>query len=259
MFLEWQATVSQADRYAPDRREYDFTATQVQRIRLGSRLPSTSKRQTISSRHFLRGFILEPGTIIRRYDELVDDNFDVSADITWDVYDAGASFGQLKAGFQLIYRERDSDSATYGFNVNQIRDDLLRTENLLVSDVVYTCDGGNNRPGCQPGGEGGISSSPNTGLVFVDKTLASDSYDAELEYNSAYLMYDHTFDSVWQVILGGRYETYEQTTNTFSLQGAQGAVQSVIDEDSFAQLGRELVHQRRTPASLRSLANRRSP
>ena len=31
----------------------------------------------------------------------------------------------------------------------------------------------------------------------------------------------------------GRYETYEQTTNTFSLQGAQGAVQSVIDEDSF--------------------------
>ena len=111
-------------------------------------------------------------------------------------------FGQLKAGFQLIYRERDSDSATYGFNVNQIRDDLLRTENLLVSDVVYTCDGGNNRPGCQPGGEGGISSSPNTGLVFVDKTLASDSYDAELEYNSAYVMYDHTFDSVWQVILG---------------------------------------------------------
>ena len=99
--------------------------------------------------------------------------------------------------------------------------------------MVYTCDGGNNRPGCQPGGEGGISSSPNTGLVFVDKTLASDSYDAELEYNSAYLMYDHTFDSVWQVILGGRYETYEQTTDTFSLQGEQSAVQSVIDEDSF--------------------------
>ncbi|GIR70631.1 MAG: hypothetical protein CM15mP74_18820 [Halieaceae bacterium] len=57
--------------------------------------------------------------------------------------------------------------------------------------------------GCEAGGEGGISSSPNTGLVFVDKTLASDSYDAELEYNSAYLMYDHTFDSVWQVIVGG--------------------------------------------------------
>ena len=233
LFLEWQATVSQADRYAPDRREYDFTATQSATDPAGLKAAFDFQKANDQQSSLFRGFILEPGTIIRRYDELVDDNFDVSADITWDVYDAGASFGQLKAGFQLIYRERDSDSATYGFNVNQIRDDLLRTENLLVSDVVYTCDGGNNRPGCQPGGEGGISSSPNTGLVFVDKTLASDSYDAELEYNSAYVMYDHTFDSVWQVILGGRYETYEQTTNTFSLQGAQGAVQSVIDEDSF--------------------------
>jgi len=26
VFLEWQATLSQADRYAPDRREFDFTA-----------------------------------------------------------------------------------------------------------------------------------------------------------------------------------------------------------------------------------------
>ena len=233
VFLEWQATVSQADRYAPDRREYDFTATQSATDPAGLKAGYDFQTPNNQQASLFRGFILEPGTIIRRYDDLVDDNFDVSADLTWDVFDSGASFGQIKAGFQLIYRERDSDSATYGFNVNQIRDDLLRTENLLVSDVVYTCDGGNNRPGCQPGGEGGISSSPNTGLVFVDKTLASDSYDAELEYNSAYAMYDHTFNSVWQVIVGGRYETYEQTTDTFSLQGEQGAVQSVIDEDSF--------------------------
>ena len=233
LFLEWQATVSQADRYAPDRREYDFTATQSATDPVGLKAAYDFQKANDQQSSLFRGFILEPGTIIRRYDELVDDNFDVSADLTWDVYDAGASFGQLKAGFQMIYRERDSDSATYGFNVNQVRDDLLRTENLLVSDVVYTCDGTTANAACESGGEGGISSSPNTGLVFVDKTLASDSYDAELEYNSAYMMYDHTFDSVWQVILGGRYETYEQTTNTFSLQGAQGAVQSVIDEDSF--------------------------
>ena len=233
LFLEWQATVSQADRYAPDRREYDFTATQSATDPASLKAAYDFQTPNNQQASLFRGFILEPGTIIRRYDDLVDDNFDLSADLTWDVYDSGASFGQIKAGFQLIYRERDSDSATYGFNVNQIRDDLLRTENLLVSDVVYTCDGGNSRPGCQPGGEGGISSSPNTGLVFVDKTLASDSYDAELEYNSAYAMYDHTFNSVWQVIVGGRYETYDQTTDTFSLQGEQGAVQSVIDEDSF--------------------------
>ena len=233
LFLEWQATVSQAERYAPDRREYDFSATQSATDPEGLKAQYDFQKANDQQASLFNGFILEPGTIIRRYDDLVDDNADISADLTWDVYDSGASYGQLKAGFQLIYRERESESATYGFNVNQVRDDLLRTSNLLVSDVVYACDGTAARSGCEPGGQGGISNSPNTGLVFVDKTLASDSYDAELEYNSAYLMYDHTFDSVWQVILGGRYETYEQTTNTFSLQGDRGAVQSVIDEDSF--------------------------
>ena len=233
LFLEWQATVSQAERYAPDRREYDFSATQSATDPEGLKAQYDFQKANDQQASLFNGFILEPGTIIRRYDDLVDDNADISADLTWDVYDSGASYGQLKAGFQLIYRERESESATYGFNVNQVRDDLLRTSNLLVSDVVYACDGTSARSGCEPGGQGGISNSPNTGLVFVDKTLASDSYDAELEYNSAYLMYDHTFDSVWQVILGGRYETYEQTTNTFSLQGDRGAVQSVIDEDSF--------------------------
>ena len=233
LFLEWQATVSQAERYAPDRREYDFSATQSATDPEGLKAQYDFQKANDQQASLFNGFILEPGTIIRRYDDLVDDNADVSADLTWDVYDSGASYGQLKAGFQLIYRERESESATYGFNVNQVRDDLLRTSNLLVSDVVYTCDGTAARSGCEADGQGGISNSPNTGLVFVDKTLASDSYDAELEYNSAYLMYDHTFDSVWQVILGGRYETYEQTTNTFSLQGDREAVQSVIDEDSF--------------------------
>ena len=233
VFLEWQATVSQAERYAPDRREYDFSATQSATDPEGLKAQYDFQKANDQQASLFNGFILEPGTIIRRYDDLIDDNADISADLTWDVYDSGASYGQLKAGFQLIYRERESESSTYGFNVNQVRDDLLRTSNLLVSDVVYACDGTAAGSGCEAGEQGGISNSPNTGLVFVDKTLASDSYDAELEYNSAYLMYDHTFDSVWQVILGGRYETYEQTTNTFSLQGDRGAVQSVIDEDSF--------------------------
>jgi TonB-dependent receptor len=98
--------------------------------------------------------------------------------------------------------------------------------------VIYSCDTATENPKCNSGVQGGISNNPNTGLVFVDKTLASDSYDAELDYNSAYLMYDHTFDSVWQVIVGARYESYEQTTDTFSLQGEQGPVRSLIDEDS---------------------------
>ena len=231
LFLEWQATVSQADRYAPDRRDYEFTATSsatnAVELKAGYDFLAPNDQQT----HLFQGFVLEPGTITRRYDELVDDNVDVSADLTWDIFESGATFSQLRAGLQLIYRERDSDSSTYGFNVNQVRDDLLRTDNLLVSDVVYSCDGTQYKSGCETG-EGGVSNSPNTGLVFVDKTLASDSYDAELTYNSAYLMLDHTFGTTWQLIGGARYETYEQTTDTFSLQGDQGAVRSIVDEDS---------------------------
>ena len=45
-------------------------------------------------------------------------------------------------------------------------------------------------------------------------------------------MYDHTWNSVLQFVLGARYEMFEQTTETFSLQGEQEAVQAVIDEDS---------------------------
>ena len=231
LFLEWQATASQADRYAPDRRDYEFTATSSATNAVELKADYDFLAPNDQQTHLFQGFVLEPGTITRRYDELVDDNVDVSADLTWDIFESGATFSQLKAGLQLIYRERDSDSSTYGFNVNQVRDDLLRTDNLLVSDVVYSCDGTQHKSGCETG-EGSISNSPNTGLVFVDKTLASDSYDAELTYNSAYLMLDHTFGTTWQLIGGARYETYEQTTDTFSLQGDQGAVRSVVDEDS---------------------------
>ena len=33
----------------------------------------------------------------------------------WDVFDDGASYAQVRFGAQLIYRERDADSATYGY------------------------------------------------------------------------------------------------------------------------------------------------
>ncbi|NCZ62816.1 MAG: TonB-dependent receptor [Cellvibrionales bacterium] len=186
-----------------------------------------------------RQYSQEPGVVLRRYDDLIDNNFDVSADLSWDIFDSGASFAKLRVGGQAIYRERDSDTSVYGYNINQARDELLDSDNLLASDVIYVCGDGPGTvvcpanpdlPGAPP--EGGISNSPNTGLVFDDKTLASDSYEADLKYNSVYAMYDHTFASSWQVVFGARYEMYEQTTDTFSLAGEQLAVQSVIDEDS---------------------------
>ena len=239
LFLEWQATASQAHRYAPDRREIEFRTSGARvdseefKSEFDFRAPND--QQTIE----YVGFALEPGIILRRYDDLIDNNFDVSTDLTWDFYDDGSSFAKIQAGVQMIYRERDSDTSVYGFNINQAREALLDSDNLLSTDVLYVCGEGPGTVTCAPNEDnpgapplGGITNSPNTGLVFDDKTLASDSYDADLEYNSAYLMYDHTFDTTWQVVLGARYETYTQTTNTFSLQGEQLPVESVIDEDS---------------------------
>ena len=239
LFLEWQATASQAHRYAPDRREIEFRAgenlTDAQQFKQDFDFRSANDEQNID----YRGFALEPGVVLRRYDDLIDNNFDVSADLSWDIFDSGASFAKLRVGGQAIYRERDSDTSVYGYNINQARDELLDSDNLLASDVIYVCGDGPGTvvcpanpdlPGAPP--EGGISNSPNTGLVFDDKTLASDSYEADLKYNSVYAMYDHTFASSWQVVFGARYEMYEQTTDTFSLAGEQLAVQSVIDEDS---------------------------
>lgn len=222
-FLDWQFTGSQARRDAPARRESEFRASQSQTsaesLKAGFDFDQLNDNQSVA----LNGFFVEPGVVFKRYDELTDENLDASFDFTWDLFDDGDAFSTLKFGFGQIMRERESESKTYGFNINQARDDLLNTDNLLISEVIFA--------GVDPETDT-ISDNPNDGFTFVDKTLASDSYDAELDYSSAYISLDHTFNSSWQVLLGARYEVYEQTTETFSLQGTQDAVESRIDESS---------------------------
>ena len=245
IFGEWQVTASSAYRYAPDRRDFVMAssrdavnATDIDAFRSSFDFGATNDNQDVE----LRNFFIEPGAILRRYDDLLDTNVDVSFDITVDAIDDGYHFSNFRFGASGIVRDRDSDSESYGFNINQARSELLFTENLLVSDVIYVCGEGPGTVSCETSTdadgstvppEGGITNSRNTGFVFQDKTLASDSYEAELTYNSAYLMYDHAFGSDWQVVAGGRYEEYEQITDTFSLSGAQLPVQSVIKKDSF--------------------------
>jgi len=245
IFGEWQVTASSAYRYAPDRRDFVMAssrdavnATDIDAFRSSFDFGATNDDQDVE----LRNFFIEPGAILRRYDDLLDTNVDVSFDITVDAIDDGYHFSNFRFGASGIVRDRDSDSESYGFNINQARSELLFTENLLVSDVIYVCGEGPGTVSCDTSTDadgntvppdGGITSSRNTGFVFQDKTLASDSYEAELTYNSAYLMYDHAFGSDWQIVAGGRYEEYEQITDTFSLSGAQLPVQSNIQKDSF--------------------------
>ena len=63
------------------------------------------------------------------------------------------------------------------------------------------------------------------------RTAASDVYEADLQYDSVYLMYDHNFNSKWQIVGGVRVEDYKQETDTFSLATAE-PIASVIDEQS---------------------------
>jgi TonB-dependent receptor len=215
LFAEWQITASQARRDAPDRREVTFSANQgatpPETLLAGFDFSSPNDEQTVE----LNNFFLEPNALVRRFDELVDANFDLTGNLSWDVVEGADNFGTLMVGFQAIYRERDSDSETYGFNINQQLVDSLIAPNVLVSEIIT---------------QDTITGDPGTGFAFQDKTLASDSYDAELEYNSVFASYDHTWRDTVQVVAGLRLEDYVQTTETFSLQGAGDAVTGEINE-----------------------------
>jgi TonB-dependent receptor len=126
----------------------------------------------------------------------------------------------LSFGGQYITRERDSDSDTYGFTGGQALDD--NAPNLRFDDVVNVNT---------------ITGNPSTGFIFQDKTLASDSYEADLDYGAAFVSYDTVIAAKYQIIAGGRYEDFNQTTDTFSLQGGDiqsgEPVQSELKESDF--------------------------
>lgn len=190
--VDWQGTASRADRYAPDRRDARFDVLDGDGI-----------------------YDLRTANLVRRFDELTDDNLDVSSDIEYLLTDS-RSRAKLNFGVQAIARERDSDSDSYGFQGG-----LLSVEtnapNLDVNDVIN---------------ETTITGDPATGFTFQNKTLASDSYEAEMTLNAAYLSYDTVLNDRYQFVVGVRYEDYEQTTDTVSLQGAGDPVRSLLEEAS---------------------------
>ena len=191
--IDWQATASRAHRYAPDRREVRFDLSGNDGI-----------------------YNLEVPDLSRRYDDLIDDNIDVSSDLEYMLDSSGDIESTLAFGLQYITRERDSEADVYGFRGGQFVDD--NAENLSVSDVINSDS---------------ITGDTNTGYTFSNKTLASDSYDAEMDLGSAYISYDALLNSEYQLVVGVRYEDYEQVTETFALQGAQEKVVSTIQDDVF--------------------------
>lgn len=190
LVASWQITGSNARRYAPDRREVRFDLEGGDGV-----------------------FDLIVPELVRRYDDLSDDNLDASTD--WEyLFSNGLGDASFEAGLQLIHRERDSDSQAFGYIGNESQFDT-NAPNRRVSDVITLEN---------------ITGDQSTGLTFNDRTLPSDSYEAELDLNSLYGSFSQRFAGVYQVIFGLRYEDYEQSTDTFSIQGDGSAVRSLIDE-----------------------------
>jgi TonB-dependent receptor len=190
--VDWQGTASRADRYAPDRRDARFDILDGDGI-----------------------YDLRTGNVVRRYDELADANFDFSTDAE-HVFVNSRSNASVKVGIQAISRERDSDSDSYGFQGGLIGVET-NAPNLDVNDVINDAT---------------ITGDTATGFTFQDKTLLSDSYEADMTLNSAYVSFDTVFNNRFQLVAGVRREDYEQTTDTFSLQGAQDSVRSNLRESS---------------------------
>jgi TonB-dependent receptor len=232
IFGEWQFTASQARRYVPNRTDVRFNAeanlTEPAVLREGYDFSRPNDEQG----DLLNGFFISSGSTSKRWDDLIDNNFDGSFDVTWDLFDDGTSYSQLRFGAQLIYRERDADSATYGYFNNGANATLSASPNVLVADNIFICGEGTGTVSCEDNNFGGVQNSPTNGFLFQVRTQVSDEYEAELDYNSVYAMYDHTFDSKYQVVFGARYEAYDQVTDTFDLTTGN-PVQGVVDEASF--------------------------
>jgi len=188
---DWQFTVSRATRLAPQRRDV---------------------------RYDLQGndgvYNLLVPDLAKRYDDLVDDNFDGSVDFDYN-FDIGDNVVNVFSfGAQYIRRERDADSETYGYNGGN---PAPSAPNLRVDDAVN---------------ETTITGNPSTGYAFDDITINSDSYDAKLKLGALYGSWDAMIADVYQVIGGVRYENYDQQTNTFETSGEEGPVTSRIKEKS---------------------------
>ena len=184
---KWQVTGSQAMRYAPDRREVRFDLRGADGV-----------------------YNLSVPGLLRRFDELTDNNLDLSTD--WERL-LGQS--KLKFGAQAIARERDSQSRSFGYQGGLALD--TNASNRLVGEVV--------NPNT-------ITGNTATGYAYLNETLPSDSYDAELSQYALYGTYEVLLGN-FDLAVGARYEQYEQSTETFGLQGDQTAVRSVIDEAVF--------------------------
>jgi len=183
--LEWQGTASLASRYSPDTRSYQYKQN-----------ADYEQGETI----YPYEYKYQGNGNTRTWEEMNDVATSLTIDLTQPVYDFHGTYGQLKAGLLYEAKERESDVYSLGWNTNRLRSthpELLYTEDpadIFVDDNLGT----------------GFSD-----IRLNNLTQATDSYTGSELFTAAYTMLDFTINPYLKIMTGLRYESSEQTIDTF--------------------------------------------
>ena len=188
----WQYTHSRAERNAPDRREVTLDDE-------FARDPNEVVFKPIGTR--------------RRFDDLDDATTDVSGDLTFPAVNQSNISTDLKAGFQISRRDRESETARFNFNFQgDIQDQVDLINQFTNPDELLAPEN--------------IDSEQ-----FELRTLStpSDFFTADRDTNAGYLMADAEYAGLLRAVAGFRVEDVEQTIDTNEVQSGD-PVQAGFDE-----------------------------
>lgn len=144
----------------------------------------------------------------RRWSDLEEDSVDIGADYAINLDWGDISSTEVKVGFLWSDKDRDVDQYRYGINLGDNGDDLdLGIDQNLESDIL-----------------------PYQNFVLdkvrlAAKTADTDSYSSEEEISAYYLTTNTDFGEYWSMLLGARYEDFDQTLEYPNEPGSNNELQ----------------------------------
>jgi outer membrane receptor protein involved in Fe transport len=144
----------------------------------------------------------------RRWSDLEEDSIDIGADYSINLDWGDISSTEVKVGFLWSDKDRDVDQYRFGINLGDNADGLdLGIDQNLESDILsyqnFVLDK----------------------VRLAAKTADTDSYHSEEEISAYYLTTNTDFGEYWSVLLGARYEDFDQILAYPNDSGADNELQ----------------------------------
>jgi outer membrane receptor protein involved in Fe transport len=180
--LDWRYTFSLATRLEPDRRVYRKDLEEADE-------EDEEDKWILSDR---------PEGNERLFSELMDQNHDVSLDITLPFSQWTGEQAEAMVGFTSVVKDREVDTRRYHYVIDGMSTDVLAAplEHIFSSEWI--------------GPE-------NNQAEFEDYTRQTDNYLAEQLILAGYTLVDLPLGAGLRVMSGVRFELSEQTVKTFEL------------------------------------------